>query len=307
MTPGTLARPHSGAHLALVALVCGVLAGCAATPTGTPPPPPAPAPAPTPAAEPDPAPPRPPSPALTAFENRHRQVAEAASRRGHWAEALWALDVLLALQPRDADLLKRRQQAQDAAQAAAQDKWQAARAAQTRGDSETAARLYLEVLALTPTRSEAAEALRQMEQDRVRRQHLGQLSRNVLTRRGSVMEPSPVNLLTAPRPGSEGNNVEHASLLAAQGDLDSAIQLIRPAATAPNPDPAARQLLADLYFRQAEALASTDKAAAIAALERAVQAEPGHAKAVARLKELRAPLPPGTKTIPAKPAPAAKR
>jgi hypothetical protein len=307
MSSGTVARLHSHSHLALTAMVCMVLAGCAGTPTATPPPPAAPSPPPTPATEPEAALPRSPPPGLTAFENRHRQAAEAASRRGHWAEALWALDVLLALQPDDADLLRRRQQAQEAAQAAAQDKWQAARAAQARGDNESATRLYLEVLALAPARNEAADALRQIEQDRVRRQHLGQLSRNVLTRRGTGMEPSPVNLVTAPRPGSEGNSVEHASMLAAQGDLDSAIQIIRPAATAPNPDPAARQLLADLYFRQGEALAGTDKAAAIAALERAVQADPGHAKAAARLRELRGSMPPGTKTIPAKPAPAAKR
>lgn len=307
MSSGAVARPQSNSQLALTAMVCMVLAGCAGTPTATPPPPAPPLPPPTPAAEPAVALPRPPAPGLTAFENRHRQAAEAASRRGHWADALWALDVLLALQPRDAELLRRRQQAQDAAQAAAQDKWQAARAAQTRGDNESATRLYLEILALAPTRSEAAEALRQIEHDRVRRQHLGQLSRNVLTRRGSAMEPSPVNLPTAPRPGSEGNSVEHASLLAAQGDLDSAIQIIRPAATAPNPDPAARQLLADLYFRQGEALAGTEKAAAIAALKRAVQTDPGHAKAAAALRELRASTPPGTKTIPAKPLPAAKR
>jgi tetratricopeptide (TPR) repeat protein len=217
------------------------------------------------------------------------------------------LDVLLALRPGDAELLRRHQQAQQAALAAAQDKWQAARAAQTRGETESATRLYLEVLALTPSHSEAADALRQIEQDRVRRQHLGQLSRYVLVRRGSGMEPSPVNLVTSPRPGSEGNDVEHASLLAAQGDLDSAIQIIRPAATAPNPDPAARQLLADLYFRQGEALAGTDKVAAIAALERAVQTDPGHAKATARLREIRASLSTGTKTIPAKPAPATRR
>ena len=269
--------------------------------------------------------------ALLDFQDRQRLAAVAAAQRGHWAEALWAWDVLLALNPGDAELQKRRQAAEQSATRLAQDKLQAARAAAQRNDSELATRLYLDVLALAPTRTEAADALRQIERERVRRQHLGQLSRNVLTRRGGGTDFSvgtgsgsgggsgmgsstgggstlaTVSLASIQRPSSERNELEHASLLAAQGEIDSAIQLIRPLAQARNPDPAARQLLADLYFRQAEALAGSDRAATMAALEQCLQLDPAHTKAAARLKELRTAAATGTKAVPRKPTPAQSR
>jgi hypothetical protein len=50
-------------------------------------------------------------------------------------------------------------------------------------------------------------------------------------------------------------------------------------------------MLADLYVRQADSLLPSRRDAAIASLERAVQADPTHPRAAARLKELSADAP----------------
>jgi hypothetical protein len=114
-----------------------------------------------------------------AFQQQHRAAA-AAEQRGQWTQVLWHLDVLLALAPampncsaaapRPNKPPSRRRRAQ-----------QRARQARARGDHESATRLYLELLSLAPGDAEAAEALRALERERVKRQHLGQLSRNTLT------------------------------------------------------------------------------------------------------------------------------
>ncbi len=238
------------------------------------------------------------------FAQQHRSAAESAEQLGHWAQVLWHLDVLLALTPADAELQRRRTQAELASRSLATDRQQRARLARTRGDLEGATRLYLEALAMAPGDAESAEALRGLERERVRRQHLGQLSRNTLTRRmGS--EPTMVNNGLPPlSSGGPGRNeLEHASLLASQGEVDGAIVVLRPLLASRPTDPAVRRLLADLYYRQAEALLPARRDAAIAALENAVQADAAHARASARLKELKADnSTQGSKTLPVRPA-----
>jgi tetratricopeptide (TPR) repeat protein len=285
----------------LAALV--LLAGCASK-----------APAPATEAAPKTEPPvavAPPTPdaAWSTFQQQHRAAADAAEQRGQWAQVLWHLDVLLALTPADAELQRRRTLAEQAAQAAAAERQQRARQARARGDHESATRLYLEQLSLMPGDTDAAEALRSLERERVKRQHLGQLSRNTLTRRMGAEPAMPANNMPAVGTGgTDRNELEHASLLASQGELDGAIAVLKALVNVRRPDPAVRRLLADLYVRQADSLLPTRRDAAIAALERAVQADPTHPRAVARLKELSAnATTPGTKAIPAKPSQPAAR
>jgi tetratricopeptide (TPR) repeat protein len=290
---GTRVIGGPGALLAAAALALG---GCASAPPAT---------APAPADVATPAVVRSTEPAaanlaLSEFEARQRQVAEAATRQGHWADAAWAWDVVLALKPGDAAALSRRSQAVAATQAGVAERLPRARQALQRGDGDAALQLYLEVLALSPGQAEAAEALRNIERDRVARQHLGQLSRHTLTRRAvaeSMVRPGTSGAATAV-PEVQRNEVEHASLLAAQGELGAAIELLKPLAEARKGDPGARALLADLYQRQAENLAGANPAAAIDALERSLQLNPTNRQARARLAELRA----GPKPPPAAPA-----
>lgn len=284
-------------------LVLVLLAGCASK---------APAPATEAAPKSEPpasAAPPPPDAVLPAFQQQHHAAADAAEQRGQWAQVFWHLDVLLALAPSDTELQRRRAQAEQAAQAAAAERQQRARQARARGDHETATRLYLELLSLVPGDADAADALRALERERVKRQHLGQLSRNTLTRRMGAEPTMPVsNTPALGTGGSDRNELEHASLLASQGELDGAIAVLKPLINVRRPDPAVRRLLADLYVRQADSLPPTRRDAAIAALERAVQADPTHPRAAVRLRELIADASaPGTKAIPAKPSRPAAR
>ena len=220
-----------------------------------------------------------PDPGLQEFAARHRRAAEAAFAAAQWPQALAALDVLIALHPADAALRGRRAQAQSAAQAAALDRLQRARQAQQRGDTDGAARLYLETLALAPLQADAAEGLRALERERVRRLFVAQQAR--APRRVPPVLAGPTT------PAAERNEIEHATMLAAQGELDGAIAMLKPIAASGRGEATARSLLADLYFRQAETLAPTHRAAAIAALELCLKADPRHARATARLKQLR--------------------
>lgn len=230
------------------------------------------------------------APLLETFEQRQRDAAAAAAQQGLWLEAAWAWEVLLALNPRDPEIAKRLADARQAATAAATERSARGKQALQRGDADNAVRLYIEALSFVPAHVEAAEALRAIERDRVRRQHLGQVARYSLMRRpdnaatpaGATAPGTANNTVSAER-----NEVEHASMLANQGEIDGAITVLKPITAGPNADAGAKRLLADLYVKRADILAATDRAAAIDALERAVAAYPDHLRAATRLKLLK--------------------
>ncbi|HSW27259.1 MAG TPA: hypothetical protein VLJ62_31170 [Burkholderiaceae bacterium] len=269
----------AGLRLTLVTAVAALASGCAGT---SPAPPPI-------GAEPvaaAPLPPDDPAPssaaeALAAFERQQRDAADAAARQGHWIDAVWAWDIVLALRPRDADAARRRALAVEAINAALPERLARARAARSRGDIDAAARAYLDVLALAPDHAAAADALREIERERVRRYQLGQPSRAVMARR------APANASARSATVEERTEIEHASMLASQGDLKSAIAILQPLAGPRRGSATLRALLADLYLLQAEQLAATDRAGAIAALERSLQADPSQQQAAQRLRQLR--------------------
>jgi len=219
--------------------------------------------------------------ALAAFERQQRDAADAAARQGHWLEAIWAWDIVLALRPRDAEVARRRAHALEAIDAALPERLARARAARSRGDIDAAARAYLDVLALAPDRTAAADALREIEQERVRRYQLGLPSRAVMARR------APANSSARGATVEERNEIEHASMLASQGELKGAIAILQPLVGPRRGSATLRALLADLYLLQAEQLVPTDRAAAIAALERSLQADPNQQQAARRLRQLR--------------------
>jgi hypothetical protein len=219
--------------------------------------------------------------ALATFERQQRDAAEAAWRQGRWAEALWAWDIVLALRPRDADAVRRRAQIEEAINGALPERLARARAARSRGDIDAAARAYLDVLALAADHAVAADAMREIERERVRRYQLGQPSRTVMARR------APANNAARGATVEERNEIEHASMLASQGDLKGAIAILQPLAGPRRGSATLRALLADLYLQQAEQLGPTDRAGAITALERSLQADPTQQQATQRLRQLR--------------------
>jgi tetratricopeptide (TPR) repeat protein len=228
---------------------------------------------------------RPGAHALAVFEQQHRQQAAQAAAQGRWADAQAAWDVVLALRPHDEEARARRREAEAAAEAGVAERLPRARQTQQRGDAESASRLYLEVLALDPANAEAADALRAIEFERMRRTRSAVAARDPAYRRPvAPAEPVPAPM---PAAGTVRRDVEHASMLSRQGEVDAAIALLQPVATARRADPAARALMADLYVQKADRLAATDRAAAIAALENGLKFAPGHPAATARLRELR--------------------
>jgi tetratricopeptide (TPR) repeat protein len=222
-----------------------------------------------------------------AFEQRQRERAASLARQGRLADAAVAWELLTVLRPESAEYRERLAEARSLAEAAAAERMQRAAAAYKRGELDNATLHYLSVLAVQPEHAQAAEALRSVERDRNKRYYLGKLSRITLTRRAtqeSEVAAAPRRLQAA---AADRNDLEHATMLATQGELDTAIQLLERHLAGDRRDDGARLLLAEVYFQKAEKLAARDKASAIAALERCVRLDAGHARATALLKELR--------------------
>lgn len=267
------------AHSALLGLLCAVLTACSSTP-----------PAQTPDARDDDVPQsvvsQTPAPA---FEQRQRERAASLARQGRLADAAVAWEVLTVLKPDGAEYRERLAETRRQAEAAATERMQRAAAAQKRGELDNATLHYLSVLAVQPENTQAADALRTIERERNKRMYLGKFSRITLTRRAlqdSEVAAAP-RRLQQPGTPADRNDLEHATMLATQGELDTAIQLLERHLAADRRDEPVRQLLAEVYFQKGEKLATRDKAAAIAALERCIRLDATHARALAMLKELK--------------------
>lgn len=218
--------------------------------------------------------------ALRRFQRIQLDRAEAAEGQGRLADAHVAYEVLALLQPDGAHAAKAAQLGQriDAEVAL---RMARAEAAQRRGDHEQAAQLYLEVLTLAPAHAGAAGALRQLERERNRRQFVGKFSRQTLTRRAAA--DAEMNGSDEPSAsGATRNQLEHATLLARQGDVEAAIALLRE--TGRPADGPSKALLADLYVQRAEAQFAREPQAALVAVTAALAIDPAHpgARALAR-------------------------
>lgn len=219
------------------------------------------------------------------FEQQYRDRASTAQRQGRLADAAIAWEVLTVLRPDSRDYRDALADTRRQIGAVVAERLSRAAQAQRRGDLDAATQGYLAVLALQPDSTAAADALRSIERERVRRQQLGRPSRLTLTRRGSdTMAPSD-----KPAPaGVDRNELEHVAILARQGEIDTAIGLLERRIAADRTDRAARNLLADLYERKADdALAARDTASAIVLLEKSLRLDASDARVAERLKQLR--------------------
>jgi tetratricopeptide (TPR) repeat protein len=235
-----------------------------------------------------------------AFEQRQRERALGLMRQGRLADAAVAWEVLTVLRPDIADYRERLADVHRQINAAVADRLPRASQAFKRGEFDSAMQVYLDVLALDPDHAQAADALRAIERERVKRNQLGKYARVTLTRRAI----SDSEMTSPPRP-DERNAIEHASMLAGQGEFDDAIALLERRLTANPREQAARLLLADIYFRRVQDQPGLDKTVAMRSLERSVRLDPTHAGANAALRQLKsadtAPRP-ATATSPARPA-----
>jgi len=133
-------------------------------------------------------------PAL-AFEQALRERALLQVHQGRLAEAAGSWEILAALRPQSADYRERLARTHRQIDEIVPGRLRLAQAALRRGDSEGASMQFLAVLALQPEHAQAADALRAIERERIRRQHLGKFSRYTLERRPpappTTSSPSP--------------------------------------------------------------------------------------------------------------------
>jgi tetratricopeptide (TPR) repeat protein len=192
-----------------------------------------------------------------------------ARRMGHWADAATSLELLATLRPDSAAYRADLLDVQRLAASAAAERLQRAAQAQRRGDVAGAEQAYLAALAIDPDNGEAAQSLRALERERNRRQFLGRPSRMTLARRDAP------DALAMPPDGlpADRNELEHAALLTAQGEVDAAIVLLEQRMTR-WPDSTTKRLLADACQRKADVLFTTDRDEAIRLLRRSVELDP---------------------------------
>lgn len=198
-----------------------------------------------------------PTPA-SAYEQRLRERALVQVRQGRLADAALSWEVLVALRPDAGDYRERLHETRRQIEAALPDRLRRAQQAQRRGELDAATAGYLAVLALQPDHEGAADALRTIERERNRIFYLGKYSRITLERRGGGGLQA-----TAKRPANamEGNEVEHAALLGAQGEVDAAIALLERYLAVQGADAKACQLLAEMLQKSKRAGAASARAA----------------------------------------------
>jgi len=224
------------------------------------------------------------SPTAEQFERRQRERARAAERQGRLAEAAQAWEVLAVLRPDAAEYRERLASTRRQIDAAVDLHLQRAALAMKGGDFDAAGAQCLTALALEPGNAQAAEALRAIERERNRRNYLGKPSRLTMTRRAWA----EAEMASAqPRGKVRSNDLELASMLAAQGELDDAIAVLEARLAVDKRDAAARSLLAEVYYQRADRLAVSDRAGAIAALEKSLKLNSTNPRAMERLKSLK--------------------
>lgn len=274
-------------------LAIGLLLGACASKQ-----PPAPSQVPVPPPEPQTAPA---DPVLAAYARRQADEALRAQAQGRWADAALAWEVLHLLRPDDEQARRGLAHAQERMLTQAEQHRGRAEAARARGDLEHATQAYLALLALDPGRRDAADALRQIERERNRGSAVGRFARAPTLRRSPADPVAPT--LDNTEPGRAANSQrEHATLLARQGQLDSAIQMLRESPSLPR-DAAHKALLANLYVQKAESLRGQYPQAARTAVEAALALDRRHPAALALLAIL--PKPGLRETAPAAGPPSA--
>ena len=214
--------------------------------------------------------------------------ALSAESRGHWAAAALAWEALTLVQPDDDAAATRLTAARQRVNQLATERLSAADAALRRGELDSAGQAYLEVLALDPTRRAAADALRQIERERNRRHVVGRFSRQSIGRRAGGDAEMAVGAESAEPSRTANSQREHATMLARQGDVESAIQLLRDSSSL-RTDPAHKLMLADLYVQKAESLRQRQPEAARAAVDAALAVDRRHAAALALRQQLTRP------------------
>lgn len=223
----------------------------------------------------------------TPFEQQQLSQARAQAAQGHLAEAATHWEVLSVLRPNEPGYARQLALVRTQIERETSVELAAARAARQRGAIDEASQHYLAVLALQPDNEAAADALRAIEREHNKREHLGRHASMTLGGRANK-DSLQTSGQAATALSAQRNDLEHAALLAGQGEFEDAITLLNQRLKTRPQDAATKEQLADVYFAQAEALAPRDKEGAIAALRKCLQLQPRYAAARSRLAQLTA-------------------
>ncbi|TAK87540.1 MAG: hypothetical protein EPO09_18730 [Aquabacterium sp.] len=226
------------------------------------------------------------SPAVDAFEQRTLANAQSQMQQEHLAEAVLSWEALSLLRPGHPMYAQQLKQARDLVAQKVAEQLPAARQARQRGALDEASQRYLSILALQPDNTGAAQALRDIEQQRNKQLYLGRYSRLTLAKAASSKQMAQGKQAANTTLAAERNALEHAALLAGQGEFDDAITLLQQELVARPKDGATIALLADVYYRQATSLEARDKPAAVAALRQCLRLAPAHTEARRKLAQL---------------------
>ena len=201
---------------------------------------------------------RPPDPALGQMTQdltpsqryEHKLLARAHEQftQGQLADAAMSWEILATLRPAEAEYAQRLQETRKLVDAALAQALQRGAQLQKKGELDSAANQYLAALALQPDRAQAAAGLRSIERERMRRGITARTARVAGSGMVAAPAPAPANS-TAP---AERNDLEHASILAALGEIDAAIVLLerRIARNKGTADLPACRKLAELYVQR---------------------------------------------------------
>ncbi|MDY0743298.1 hypothetical protein SNE35_02215 [Paucibacter sp. R3-3] len=203
--------------------------------------------------------------------------------QGQLAEAALSWEILVTLKPRDAGYAQQLLETRSSAEAAAAQSLQRATQLQKKGELEAAANQYLATLALQPDLEPAAAGLRAVERERLRR---GAAARS--TRMGASAVPPAAPTPVRTTGPAERNDLEHAAILSALGEIDAAIVLLERHMARSKSDPPACQMLAELYLQKVEGQLQSDKAGALATLQKSLRLDGRNPRALARLPQLQA-------------------
>jgi len=224
----------------------------------------------------------------SAYEQQQLERALAFTRQKRLADTALAWELLTVLRPDVDDYRERLADTQRQIDVAVAERLPRAAQAAQRGDVDNATQLYLAILALQPLNEPAGEALRALERERNKRSFLGKYSRTTLTRRAMAEAEMPAGASAGAGSGvlAGRNELEHAALLAGDGEFDDAIGLLEHRLALDPKDSAARRLLADVYYRKADALLPGDRPGAIVALKKSARTDPSQTRAAKRLGQL---------------------
>lgn len=239
--------------------------------------------------------------AATPYEQQQVKLAQEQVKEGQLADAAWTWEALTVLRPDNAGYRESLSATRQLIDSGVAERIEKAKAAHKRGDLEGASTQYLGALALQPENETAADALRAIEKERNQKSYLGKPAR-VTLRKAAPVAPKPsakaqAAAAAAAAKGKDGgaaaaaagpdqNELEHIAMLAAQGELDEPIRLMERRAPQDRNDPSAKRLLADLYVRKAEKIATIDKSGAVMLLQKCLRVDPKNARATALMRQL---------------------